>query len=262
MIDSNGATHLTLRRSSPQPRVRRLAGFGWVPDLPDPRDVRYVPHAPGVRSVDLRAKCPRVRSQESLASATALAIAGALAFTRRADRSPSPLFLYYNQRVIANNVYADDGAQLRDGLKSVAQRGICREASWPYVAPLFAARPPQECYAEAHSRAPLHYARLEHRDLDELRACLAEGYPFVLGFVAYERFAGREVATSGRLDMPRPGELPIAGHAALAVGYDDAIGRFIVRNSWGSDWGLAGYFTMPYAYAIDPGLTGDCWTIR
>lgn len=43
------------------------------------------------------------------------------------------------------------------------------------------------------------------------------------------------------------------GHAMLLVGYedDDALpggGAFIVRNSWGEDWGEDGYARMPYAY--------------
>ena len=48
----------------------------------------------------------------------------------------------------------------------------------------------------------------------------------------------------------------------MAVGYDDAIQRFRVRNSWGADWGDGGYFTIPYIYLSNPGLASDFWTIR
>ena len=49
----------------------------------------------------------------------------------------------------------------------------------------------------------------------------------------------------------------------MAVGYDDSQSRFIVRNSWDTDWGMKGYFTMPYDY-LDPAknLADDFWTIR
>ena len=53
-----------------------------------------------------------------------------------------------------------------------------------------------------------------------------------------------------------------AAHAILAVGYDDAQRRFIIRNSWGIDWGLKGYFTIPYAYVLDENLADDFWTIK
>ncbi len=38
--------------------------------------------------------------------------------------------------------------------------------------------------------------------------------------------------------------------------------RFIVRNSWGTGWGMNGYFTMPFPYLADRGLSDDFWTIR
>ena len=46
------------------------------------------------------------------------------------------------------------------------------------------------------------------------------------------------------------------------MGYDDANQCFMVRNSWGPDWGMQGYFTMPYAYLLDPNLTSDYWMVQ
>jgi C1A family cysteine protease len=70
------------------------------------------------------------------------------------------------------------------------------------------------------------------------------------------------VARSGNAPMPAPSERAIGGHAVVAVGYEDANQWFVVRNSWGTNWGLSGYFTMPYAYLIQTGLASDFWTIR
>ena len=91
---------------------------------------------------------------------------------------------------------------------------------------------------------------------------MAEGYPFVFGFTVYESFESEEVARTGEVAMPGPGEKAIGGHAVLAMGYDDAHRRFLVRNSWGTDWGEKGHFTMPYAYLTDSNLSDDFWTIR
>jgi C1A family cysteine protease len=50
--------------------------------------------------------------------------------------------------------------------------------------------------------------------------------------------------------MPGPREQVLGGHAVLGVGYDDSQKRFWVRNSWDTDWGQQGYFTMPYDSAL------------
>ena len=49
----------------------------------------------------------------------------------------------------------------------------------------------------------------------------------------------------------------MGGHAVMAVGYDEGEKRFIVRNSWGENWGLKGYFTMPYKYLASRSLADD-----
>lgn len=51
------------------------------------------------------------------------------------------------------------------------------------------------------------------------------------------------------------------GHAVLAVGYDDAEERFLVRSSWGTGWGRAGYCTMPYGILTDRGMSADFWAV-
>ena len=62
--------------------------------------------------------------------------------------------------------------------------------------------------------------------------------------------------------MPGRSERQLGGHAVMAVGYDDAEGRFIARNSWGPAWGVKGYFTIPYEYLLDSNLSDDFWTIK
>ncbi len=84
----------------------------------------------------------------------------------------------------------------------------------------------------------------------------------MFGFAVYESFESETVAKTGRVPMPKPGEAEIGGHAVMAVGYNDASGSFIVRNSWGPAWGDHGYFTMPYAYLADNDLSDDFWTIQ
>ena len=80
--------------------------------------------------------------------------------------------------------------------------------------------------------------------------------------MVYESFESPEVAQTGVMPIPQPGEQPLGGHAVLAVGYDDAKQVLIVRNSWGTAWGDGGYFYMPYAIVTELKLALDFWTIR
>jgi len=259
---------------------RRISGYGWHPDLPDHRDLVYaVPaHVTATalpRLVDLRPQCPRVYNQGQLGSCTGNAIAAAIQFEQMKQAlpvfAPSRLFIYYNERVMGHSITLDNGAQIRDGIKSVAKQGVCPETMWPYndkntdpkpcpKCP-FAKKPTPTCYKTAAENKVVTYQRLTPT-LDILKGCLASGYPFVFGFTVYTAFESKQVAKTGILSMPRPKEKVMGGHAVLAVGYDDSKQHFIVRNSWGPKWGQKGYFMMPYAYPTDTNLADDFWTIR
>jgi C1A family cysteine protease len=251
----------------PAPAIRRIKRYGWIPDLPDRRDLRFTAPSRGPlpRRIDLRGGCPPVYDQGLLGSCTAHAIAGAVEFAlghqRAADVfTPSRLFIYYNERVIEGTVDEDAGAMLRDGIKSVARLGAPHEGLWPYVIARFRTRPAPPVYEDGLKHQALLYRRVT-QTLDQMKGCLAAGFPFIFGFAVYESFENDAVRRSGRVPLPDARESLLGGHAVVAVGYDDAASRFIVRNSWGADWGDHGYCTMPYDYLADNDLSDDFWTI-
>jgi C1A family cysteine protease len=244
--------------------------YGWVPDLPDHRDFSYAAPRGILRKlparVDLVKACPPVYDQGQLGSCTANAIGAAFEFGLRkqapaGDFVPSRLFIYYNERVLENTVPMDNGASIRDGMKSVHHQGVCPEREWPYEIGKFADKPAEPCYAHALEHQVLSYHRVP-RTLNQMKGCLADGYPFVLGFTVYESFESETVAKTGKMNLPQKDEAVLGGHAVLAVGYSDAAKRFTVRNSWGTAWGKKGYFTMPYEYLLNADLSDDFWTIR
>lgn len=244
--------------------------YGWLRDIPDQRDHLYAAPAMALAalptSVDLRDQCPPIYDQGQLGSCTANGIGAAFQFERAKqkltpDFIPSRLFIYYNKRVIEHTVKSDSGAMIRDGIKSVAKQGDCPETEWPYDITKFTDKPPTKCYKDARKYKAVQYQRLV-QNVNQMKGCLASGYPFVFGFTVYDSFESQQVAQTGEVPMPGSTEQVLGGHCVLAVGYDDSQQRFIIRNSWGANWGIQGYGTMPYAYLSDSNLASDFWTIR
>jgi C1A family cysteine protease len=245
-----------------------LGHYGWMPDVPDQRDLVYM--APRIAalppSVDLRAGCPPVYDQGQLGSCTANAIGAAIQFEQIRQKkqkpfAPSRLFIYYNERTMEHTVGQDAGAQIRDGIKSVNHIGACPETDWPYVISKFTQKPPARAFKHAPLGKAVSYQRVV-QTLEQMKGCLAAGFPIILGISVYESFESQQVATSGTVPMPASKEKMLGGHAVLAVGYNDADQRFLMRNSWGTAWGMQGYFTIPYAYLSDSNFCDDLWTIR
>ena len=239
--------------------------YGWIPDVPDQRDYFYTVIRPVVKipqRVDLRRFCSIVENQGQLGSCTANALAGNLEFLdNQSDQDytdVSRLFVYYNERMVRGTVDYDSGAMLRDGIKVLAKFGACSEKIWPYDIEKFTKKPMASCYKQALEHQIVSYHRLQ--TINDMLVCLSEGFPFVFGFTVYESFESPQVAKTGLVPMPDKSEKVLGGHAVMAVGFDKKQKCFIIRNSWGEQWGKQGYCLMPFAYLEN--LARDFWTIR
>lgn len=245
----------------------RIVKYGWNPDRPDFRDHSFSLQAPTPlpQSVDLRPGMPPVYDQGDSGSCTANAIAAAFDFEHNRQGkgflTPSRLFVYYNERDMEGDTNSDSGAMIRDGIKSIANWGVCPESEWQFDLTKLTVKPDAQCYADALKNQALTYRRI-NPDLRSMLYCLAYGFPFVFGISVYESFQSDAVAVSGIVPMPGTDEEQLGGHAMLAVGFDQTKRAFLVRNSWGTDWALAGYCWIPYEYLSNGDLTDDRWTVR
>lgn len=236
--------------------------LGWIPDLPDYRDYIYAPKLPpagGFPPSHRLVWMPGALDQGSLGSCTANAVAGLVHFDRIAQRelyswSPSRLFNYYNARAMQGWESLDTGAYIRDAVECAATLGNVQEDLYPYDISKFTERPPPAIYDEALKHKSYIYRRVG-QSVVEMKASLAEGYPFAFGFSVYENFNW-----SGP-DVQMPSGSLLGGHAVVCCGYDDAKQRFDFLNSWGGQWGTLGRGTIPYDYLINPGMAGDFWQI-
>jgi len=243
--------------------------YGTCPDVPDHRDHHWEAAHRQLRglpkSVDLRQRCPPVYNQGPLNSCSAHALAAAMWFVARqrhpAARGPSRMFIYYNERSMEKRPRCNVPVSLRDGHKTLKKVGACAEHHWRYDFGNFSVRPPKRCYEHASDNRVERYARVV-RDLKQLRACLAAGQPFTMGMSIYESFTTPRVKRDGIVSLPQQDEQLKGGHAVMVVGYRDASESFIVRNSWGRQWGRDGYFFLPYEYALShKHYAWDFWTI-
>jgi len=215
-------------------------------------------------NVDLRSYMTPVENQGNSNSCTANAMAGAYEYlTNRIlgqSADVSRLFIYYNARELDGDCSQDQGTYLKSCVKVLRKHGACSENTWSFNLDQILEQPPKKAYKEAANFRVEDAARVEI-DLHTMQSCLAEGYPFAFGLQLFSSF--QQAGSTGLVPMPDPdNEKHDGGHAMLCVGYSDVDQVFIVRNSWGTDWGEQGYCYIPYDYMTKPDLIHDCWTIR
>jgi C1A family cysteine protease len=174
---------------------------------------------------------------------------------------PSRLFIYYTTRVLENEPLADNGAMIRNCFKALKLLGVCPETSWPYDKLIMFKPPTPDAYAEALAYRALKYMRVP-RDYCTMRKLLVGGTPFTVGIVLPESTQDGEQELTGEIQFPAGPPPPFFKHALLVVGYDHPNRVFICRNSWGTDYGMAGYCTVPYAYFEEPFWTKEFWCLK
>lgn len=247
--------------------AKRYLKYGWNPDIPDKNDKKKVCRfvkTPNKVDLNETPYMPPLFDQDKLGSCVANASGCAFAYNHFKERGekfiPSRLFIYYNARDIENSIQSDDGCQIRDAVKQLVALGTCEESLWEYKIPKFATKPPQECYDQAINNQVLIYQRVGQTQ-QEIESVVASGYPVIFGMAVYDSLESEEAARTGEVTMPGKDDKSYGGHAVLIVGYDRVKKKFLVRNSWGEDWGLKGHFWIPYAYVLDSELCDDFWML-
>ena len=268
--------------------------LGWVPDVPDFRDLDgdadpikpllartrlAAAPAAGVKKAavprpahtDLRAGFSEIEDQGQLGSCTAQAAVGLIEYYERKAGGrhvdASRLFVYKTTRNLLG-WKGDTGAYLRSAMKAIVLCGAPPEAHWPYQIARFDEEPPAFVYALGANYKAIKYYRLDRvgekrqATLDRIRDYLAAGLPSMFGFPVYS-----SMTDAADIPFPTQQDRHEGGHAIVACGYDDGrkigphTGALMIRNSWGTSWGAAGYGWLPYEYVLR-GLADDFWSVQ
>lgn len=229
--------------------------------------------------VDLSGMFPAVFDQGKLGSCTANAILAAFQYEAIKQKEPdmgnlSRLYEYYRARenLMPPSTSEDSGTSLAVSVYCLNKFGVCDEKDWPYDVTKFSQEPPKEATEKAKYHKCVDYRRLTPNH-DQMRACLAEGYSFVLGIAVFDTMMTLDVGKTGIVPMPRLTEETVdgkklaadkllGGHAICCVGYDDKKKLYKFRNSWSEAWGDKGYGYLPYAFVENDNLAYDMWSIR
>jgi C1A family cysteine protease len=266
--------------------------FGWIPDLPDNRDYTedhpdvggmissMIAKSPPAKKVDLRPWCSKVEDQGNLGSCTAHAGTSLIEFFENKAYGKyleaSRLFLYRVTRKLLF-LTGDSGATIRGTMSALVQFGAPDERYWKYTdGPTWDDEPPTFVYGLAANYQVLRYYRLDPAGsapdsvLDKMKKNLALRVPMIIGFSVYSSIRDQNVTQTGKIPFPQKKERLLGGHAVLLVGYDDSMkigsgkskttGAFLLKNSWGTNWGEDGYGYLPYQYVLG-GLAEDFWTL-
>lgn len=244
------------------------AWYGWKHSNPDFRDLQYKPRVVKLPSkVDWRTSefMPEIWNQDALGSCVAHSTCAAFEFELNRQKLPdfdsSRLFVYYNGRFIEGTTDYDSGLYVRDGLKSISKFGTPTSILYPYNIEDFTNKPDDTIYTEALKNRAIQYLSVK-QDLTAIKTALSQGYLVVFGFSVYESFESDTVSETGIVPLPTKNEYLLGGHSVVICGYDTTKQRFICRNSWNVDWGMQGYFTMPFSYVLNKNLSGDFWIIK
>ncbi|MBV8602400.1 MAG: C1 family peptidase [Candidatus Eremiobacteraeota bacterium] len=149
----------------------------------------------------------------------------------------SPAFLY-NQV----NGGMDSGSTLTGNLAFVAQNGNSSWSDMPYTDTNFTNQPSATAKQNALQFRILQYARIDPKNITAVKMQLAAGNAIYWAMPVDNNFQ----ALTGMQVWRGPLQPGAGGHAMALAGYDDSLGAFIIRNSWGTSWGNNGYGYIDY----------------
>lgn len=241
---------------------------GCLEEPSSPNDFHAVPNLSILpRQVDLRDHCSPVEDQGRVGSCVANAVVGAMEHQQRRTGQVgvdlSRMFVYFNARRMRGTEQQDCGTTIAAGMAAFLAFGAPPESRWPYDPSTVSVVPEAEVFQQALAHVPAEYARVD--GMDHVQGALAREYPVVFSASIPQR-CYQEASQTGVIPTPSDSELAAirtqhGRHAMLLVGYDLDDQTFLVRNSWGTGWGRAGYCRLSFDAYTASLASGSTWIL-
>ena len=199
---------------------------------------------------------PPILNQGPLGTCVAHAFSYAVSQQTKQFINLSRLHMYALCRILDNTpLNQDDGTTVRSACQAIRSYGVCRENVYPYILANVEYLPPLAAFNNSKKFQKFTYFFI-NQDLASLKNALQRyNSPIIFGILLYKSFMD---ATNGIIPMPKVAtETALGGHCVSIIGYNDVSQRFTCANSWSARWGQNGYFTIPYAYVLNPTLAAD-----
>lgn len=182
---------------------------------------------------------------------------------------PSISYNYYYARTFDGSTFYDSGTNTESSLKAGKKYGMVSKHVWPNTES-FNARPPESVEKSAKTHHIKKYQKIVPT-LTNLKETLRRGFPVImtLGITdtvqSWLTDRSVQISTDFLMEIPEfHADRILKFHTVLIIGYDDSVGvegAFLIRNTWGPNWGENGHFWMSYDDTVYPELSGPFWII-
>ncbi|MEM1323575.1 MAG: C1 family peptidase [Bacteroidota bacterium] len=251
--------------------------FGYGLKLPTPEQLKKIPYAPSFglppniqlpEKVDLSVDMPPIGHQGAQGSCTAFTVVYSLKSYQekkeknwnfveggktRYDRICSPAFVFNMAKWLTNNQNCAGGIHFAEAFKVLRDYGTAFWKDFPYD-PNNCTKVPDKTTIEKAKVNKISAAQaLTPANLAEIKYNLWAKKPVMLGVSLESDFQAKgfeAFKNKTHYTYQLRGPIFTYYHAMLCVGYDDNKKVFKVMNSWGNQWGNAGYVDIPYSVFV------------
>jgi len=194
-----------------------------------PSDQQYIGIGTPLTTIDLRSQLLPVRNQGNVCACVSFSASCMKEFQDKTNSYLSPAFIYHSR-----SNYPNDCMTIKNALEILTLSGVCYDSTYEYTNIKEVGAIPQNAIIEANNFKIKSY--LQIKDINSLKSALQNNGPCPIAFPVYNY--------TNQLWIQNPGDIFMGGHCMTVVGYDET--SFIIRNSWGRDWGNKGYTNFPF----------------